>query len=246
MKDIELPRVKWRVSNGPPGLRDCPGRNSPAYGVWMIENLVPPGRREAPVIADPMCGGGQLWVKRPPDSRVVGCEKEPSRARVAAMNGIWAEIGDALTWKPRADLLRIEGVAQADLVAFSFPYENCDHNSGNVKNDIVKQKGLQSMQDIGPRPDPLRVFTQIATWCGNAPVAVIAKNYIRDQTVVDDVGELIQAAAMAGLALVEVYRVHVGPGVTEQWKLARGKYNARTGAKHRVVEHEHVIVLRRR
>lgn len=241
MIEATLPKVRWLVSrDGPPGLKKCPGRNDPAYGVWMIENLIPQEHRRTAIIVDPMCGGGQLWALRSPGVTVVGCEKEPSRVAIAQLNRIAAYHGDARTWAPvRASF----GDNGPDLVAFSFPYPNCDHNSANVKNDVVAQKGLQSMQDIGPRPDPFRTFTQIATYRGNAPVAVIAKNYIEQQVEVDDVGLLVQSGVMAGLGRPEVYRFHIGYGVTEQWKVKRGEFSAKTGRTHRAVEHEYVIVF---
>lgn len=240
MKTITLPKVNWRVSQGLPGLKAFPGRNDPAYGVWMIEHLIPQRKRACAVIADPFAGGGQLWVKAPPGVIVIGCELRAERADLARRSGLAVTQGDALTWAPHHD----SHLAKIDLVAFSMPYKKCDHDSGN-KSNLVEEKGLQSMQDIGPRPDPLRVFTQIATYCGDALVALINKNYIEGQVEVDDTGELIQAAVMAGFQLVEVYRVFIGTGFTESAKKARKEFQAKTGQQYRAVEHEHIIVLKK-
>lgn len=40
--------------DGPPGLKNCPGRNDPRYGAWMLEHLC--AGIASPVVADTMCG----------------------------------------------------------------------------------------------------------------------------------------------------------------------------------------------
>lgn len=224
---------------GPEGLKDCPGRNDPRYGAWMISHLIPTGVRKcAPVIADPMCGGGQLWMLRPVGAQVEGCEMVAERVEIARANGILAQHGRAEDWTPTR--------LPVDLIAFSPPYPNCDHDSGKTahQKQIVASKGLQSMQAIEPVACLWRVFAQIATWRGTAPVAVIVKNYIDGQAEVDWASEVAASMAMAGLGAVERYYRRVPPGPTEQWKVARGEYSARTGKTHRVVDREWVLVAR--
>lgn len=235
MNDIvfEVPRPQL---DGPPGLQACPGRNDARYGAWMIEHLIPLGvRKIAPVIADPMCGGGQLWMLRPPGAIVLGCELKSERAQVARENGVRAVQGRAEEWEPGEPV---------DLVAFSPPYPNCDHNSGSTahQQELVASKGLQAMQAIEPVPCLWRVFANIARWRADAPVAVIVRNWIEGQVEVDWASEVVGSMVMAGLGEVTRYRRAIPPGPTEQWKLARGEFSRHTGAKHRVVEHEHVLV----
>lgn len=218
------------LCDGPPGLKDCPGRNDPRYGAWMIATLIP-GVPE-PVIADPMCGGGQLWMLRPSGARVIGCELVGRRVDIARTNGIAAVEGSAETWT--CPLV-------PHLVAFSPPYPSADHDSGN-RSGIVAEKSLQSMQAIAQVPCLWRVFAQIASWRDGAPVAVLVKNYVRDQVEVDWASEVAGAMAMAGLGEVRRFFRKIPPGPTEQWKLARGEYSAKTGAKHRVVDREWVLV----
>lgn len=233
------PRVQ--VSEGPPGLQGCPGRNDPRYGAWLIETLCADvlGAGRLPVVVDPMCGGGQLWMQRPAGTIVYGCELKPARVEIARQNGIIAQQGEAETYRPP--------VADIDLVATSFPYRNCDHVSGKgaKQQELIRSKGLQSMQAIEPVPCFWRVLAQIATWCGGAPVALIHKNYIDGQAVVDEIEELSGALVMAGFEPPARWWRRVRPGFTEQGKLARGEYQARTGAKYRVIEMEYVLVTRR-
>lgn len=226
-----------KTREGPPGLQDCPGRNDARYGAWMLETLC--AGSPSPVVADPMCGGGQLWMLRPAMATVLGCELVQERAAIARANNVNAQAGNAETWTPGR---------RVDLVGFSPPYPNCDHASGKTEHqvELVKSKSLQAMQAIEQVPCMWRVFAQIATYCGTAPVAVICKNYIRGtpglgtrgQAVVDWVEELAGSMAMAGLGRVDRYWRSVPPGPTEQWKLARN-------AKHRVIDREFVLVARR-
>jgi hypothetical protein len=235
--EISFDRKRAAVPPGPAGLQECPGRNDPRYGAWMLEHLVP-SHVGKPRIADPMCGGGQLWMLTP-TAVVYGCELREDRAAIARQNGVIAFQGNAETWQP---------CEPVDLVAFSFPYRNCDHDSGSTKHqaDLVKSKGLQSMQAIEQVPCFWRVFAQIATWCGDAPVAVIHKNYIDGQRLVDEIEELAGAMVMAGFEPPERYYRVIPPGPTETWKVARGEYSAKTGKTHRVVDREYVLVTRRR
>lgn len=234
MTEIRFATARPVIPPGPSGLQDCPGRNDPRYGAWMIAQFC--DTRPA-VVVDPMCGGGQLWMLRPADAIVQGCEINQDRVQIARENGIAAEHGEAETWAPSM---------VPDLVGFSFPYRNCNHDSGKGEHqrDLVASKGLQSMQAIEQVPCFWRVFAQIATYCGTAPVAVIVRNYIRDQVEVDWVSEVAGSMAMAGLGEVERYWRTVKPGPTEQWKLARGEYLAKTGKAHRVIDREWVLVGR--
>lgn len=236
MTEIVFTDPRPSLDDAPAGLRDCPGRNDPRYGAWMLFNLVP-GVAE-PVVADPMCGGGQLWMQRRPGTRVYGCELVVERAMIAEQNGVIAAAGTAETWRPP--------VEPVDLVAFSPPYPNCDHNSGTTahQRDLVASKGLQAMQAIEQVPCLWRVFAQVATYRGAAPVAVIVRDYVRDQSTVRWSEEVAAAMTLAGLGSVEWFYRMVPPGPTEQWKLARGEFNARTGQKHRVVDRELVLVAR--
>lgn len=223
------------IDSGPPGLRDCPGRNDPRIGRWLIEKFCA-GVRE-PVIVDPMCGGGQLWMLRPQGARVLGCELVGRRVDIARANGILAEEGRAEEWTP---------ALVPHLVAFSPPYPNCDHNSGATahQRELVAEKGLQAMQSIEAVPCLWRVFAQISTYRYAAPVAVIVRNWIEGQVEVDWASEVASSMVMAGLGEVERYWRAIKPGPTEQWKVARGEYSARSGAKHRVVDREWVLVAR--
>lgn len=226
-----------RSVNAPSGLQEFPGRNDSRYGAWMLSTLIP--GTSSPVVADPMCGGGQLWLLRGKDVSVVGCELKAERVAVARAGGIQAECGEAESWTPPC---------VPDLVGFSPPYPNCDHSSGSTdhQKDLVASKGLQSMQAIEQVPCMWRVFAQIATYADKAPVAVICKNYVqgtkglgkKGQAEVDWVSELAASMAMAGLGEVTRYWRKVPPGPTEQWKLARDP-------SHRVVTREYVLVARR-
>lgn len=259
-------RGTWKgVRSGPPGLQACPGRNDPRYGSWMIEALAyKPRWRKNPdctfcgsdgtsylsesalcscgsrrlVIADPMCGGGQLWMMAPEDATVHGCERNPERVPIAQANGILAVHGDALTWRPPE---------RPDLVGFSFSFPNCDHVSGKgeMQRAFIASKGLQSMQRIEPPPDLLRTYLQIATYCGAAPVATIVKNWIEEQAEVDWTSEVVAAANWAGFD-TEVFSREITPGFTEVAKRASGKLSPRTGQLHRVVTRENVVVARLR
>lgn len=218
------------IDSGPLGLRDCPGRNDPRWGQWLIATFCE-GVVE-PVIVDPMCGGGQLWMLRPSGVAVYGCELVESRVYIARANGLTAHAGRAEDWTPPAT---------PDLVAFSPPYPSADHDSGN-KGSLVSDKALQSMQAIEQVPCMWRVFAQIATHRARAPVAVIVKNYVRDQAEVDWVSEVAASMTLAGLGEVRRFYRRVPPGPTEQWKLAQGKRSSKTGKLHRVVDLEWVLV----
>lgn len=234
MTEITLPRVP-KSRTAPPGLQDLPGRNNPAVGLWLIETFCA-GIRE-PVVADCMVGGGQLWMSRPDGVRVIGCEKVARRVDIARANGINAFQGEAETW---------ECPLVPHLVAFSPPYPNCDHNSGATEHQkqLVESKGLQSMQAIEGVPCMWRVFANIARWRGDAPVAIIVKNYIQEQIEVDWAGEMASSMVMAGLGQVDAYFYRVKSGPTETWKVARGEFSARTGKKHRVIDREIILVAR--
>lgn len=232
--------------DGPTGLQECPGRNDPRYLTWMLQTLIPDIKH--PTIVDPMIGGGQLHMLRPGTARVIGCDVNWRRVEIARANGCLAIIGDAESWKP--EWVATDGSRapiDLDIVAFSPPYPNCDHASGKTEHqvELVRSKGLQSMQAIEQVPCMWRVFAQIATYCGRAPVAVICKNYVEKQVEVDWVSELASSMMMAGLGRVDRYWRKVPTGPTETWKVARGEFSARTGKTHRTVEKEWVLVARR-
>lgn len=231
---VEIPVTpRFRLPDTAPlGLGLLPGRNHPGIGRWLLDTFCP-GKRA--VVADPFCGGGQLWMDRRPGDAVVGCDINPARVLIAERNGIHPVIGDAQTWAP---------YGAVNLVAFSPPYPNCDHDSGKGKAqlEMVAQRGAHAMQCIEPPPDMLRVFLHIATWRGVAPVAVIARNSIEGQVEVDWVSELEASMRFAGLGEVRRFFRRIPPGMTEQWKVARGEYSAKTGQLHRVVDREWVLV----
>lgn len=232
---IEIPLPpRWTLpASAPSGLRELPGRNHPAIGRWLIDRYCSSARPA--FVVDPFCGGGQLWMLRPPGVNVLGCDTNEQRVQIAREQAIAAYHGDAQEWGP---------VVEPDLVGFSPPYPNCDHDAGKTQHqrDLVASKGLHASQAIEPPPDMLRVFLHIATYRGRAPVAVIARNSIEGQVEVDWVSELEASMRFAGLGEVQRYFRRIPPGPTESWKLARGEYSAKTGKHHRVVDREWVLV----
>src|ERR1044071_1710340 len=144
--ELDIP-PRYRLPYVVDGLLDLPGRNHPAIGRWLAESICPKWPR---VIADPMCGGGQLWMSVLADEQrptIHGCEVDASRARIALTHGIRARQDRAEQWTP---------LHTPDLVAFSPPYPNCDHSSGQTEHqqELVRSKGLQAMQEIGGGTNP--------------------------------------------------------------------------------------------
>ena len=205
MTEIVFTDPRPSLDGAPAGLKDCPGRNDPRYLTWAIRTLIPDA--PFPIIIDPMCGGAQLHAQAPVGATVYGCEKVAERVAIAQANGVQAEHGEAETWRP------VVAPDQIDLVLFSPPYPNCDHSSGNTahQRDLVASKGLQSMQAIEQVPCLWRVFAQVATYRGTAPVAVIVRDYVRDQSTVAWSEEVAAAMVMAGLGQVERYYRLVPP-----------------------------------
>lgn len=97
MRELAIP-ARIQLPDLAPGTQECPGRNHPLIGRWLVEEFCA-GIAE-PVVADPMCGSGQLWSMRPKGVRVFGCEMKPERVQIARTNGIDAVQGWAESWTP--------------------------------------------------------------------------------------------------------------------------------------------------
>lgn len=215
VNEIEIPPRAGRVVCAE-GTMDQPGRNHPGLGTWLIDTLI--GRKRWPVIVDPMCGAGQLWLLSGRYVHIHGSDLRPEVIAIARQNQVEAVCSRAEVWTPPA---------APDLVAFSPSYPNADHGNGESEGQkaIREEKGLQALQTCPGTRNLLPVFLQIGTYCGAAPVAVIVRNWIERNREVDWVSEVEQSMRFAGYQVERFWR-RLLPGPFTQMKLKSGKQTA--------------------
>lgn len=222
-----------------PGTTRTQGRNHPAAGAWLIQRYCSASKPAA----DPMGGDGGLWVlskatevagsDRPwPFSRLYLNELELRRLALAKGNlvkrrgaPVILSLANAETWTPAEKVWAI----------ITSPVFGKNHSNGKGahQTQIRNSKNAHAMQEfIADNADNLyrqkgaaywrmmlNIYAQMRTYVHrDGRAVIILKNYVKDEREVDDVGDHLVLARLAGWKVVGLHPRELAPSMFNQWK----------------------------